>query len=438
MFNKRNDGLEKAKKGTNMYQLNPKISSCATLWKNDGLDICAKACAICWDKPVPRSAEDKNKYLTNRASTGHTSIFEHSNHVIYLEIVNRYRYIKELVEVLDSIRYLETSVKFSEKESSNGDNIIYVLIGGTYAGYLHLFRSISNLDNNIIKMIKKNLYENAFSAPFEELIKDEIMIKENFITPDAFWTDYCTPETPYLTTNVRDINVSDHIYIENMDSIKDFIKVLKDICPEYYLFNMTDIIRMVSCTVLFKNMSRTATHQLVRHRNGITQESQRYVNYSNAAFANPATFKPDKYDKNHRYFIRFGGIDFEMTLEEIGLAEQGIYGWLQDPILAGEEYHLLKEDARAFLPSNVICNKLYMTFTYKNLFKFLQLREDKHAQAEIRLAATELGKWVREYLNGFVDDIYEFTKPYYILKDKYENKEVDEHENISDWIKQAE
>lgn len=440
MFEKLSKGLEKAKKGTQMYTLNPKNPVVTTLWKNDGLDICTKACAICWDKPVPKFPEDKNKYLANRANTGHTSIFEHSNHVIYLEIPNNYRYNKSLIEVLDAIRYLETSVKFSEKENSQeNDKRIYVLIGGAYAGYLHLFRNIENLNNEILKMIKKNLYENAISSPFRELINDGIMDENKFIPIDAFWTDYSTPETPYIEDNSRSIDVSNHIYIENIDSITSFIKFLKNICPEYYLFSMMDIIRMVSCTVLFKNMSRTATHQLIRHRNGITQESQRYVDYSNAMFANPATFKPDKYDKDHKYLFVFGGQEFYMTLEEIGLAEQSIYKWLRDPELAGEEYHLLKEDARAFLPSNVICNKLYMTFTYKNLSKFLELRENPHTQAEIRLAAIELGKWLRDYLGNFINDIYELTEPFYKLKDKYNmEKSIEEDIGESDWVKQVE
>ena len=51
---------------------------------------------------------------------------------------------------------------------------------------------------------------------------------------------------------------------------------------------------------------------------------------------------------------------------------------------------LNKEDARAFLPSNVQCNKLYMTFTLSSLYDFLILRTDKHAQAEIRSYANDI------------------------------------------------
>jgi thymidylate synthase ThyX len=51
---------------------------------------------------------------------------------------------------------------------------------------------------------------------------------------------------------------------------------------------------------------------------------------------------------------------------------------------------LKKEDARAFLPSNVQCRRLYMTFTYYTFDMFLTLRTDPHAQSEIRKYANAL------------------------------------------------
>lgn len=383
------------------------------LFTNDGVRICSNACACCWDKPVPDEYEKKINYLAKRAETGHTSIFEHSNYVVYLELGERH--LADLVEVLEAIRYLETAVRTSEETG-----ITYVLIGGTYAGYLHLYKNIRNLGNKVLKMITSNLYENAPSAPFESLIKDGIMEKENFRNKFE----------PALNFIAKEHDASKHIYIENMDDLDKFIDDFEKICPEYKLFDIMDFIRMQTITVCFKDMSRTATHQLVRHRNGITQESQRYVDYSKAMFASPAEFKPEKYDAGHIYEIEFAGQTFLMTLEEIGLAEQGIYKCLRDEKLG--EHRLLKEDARAYLPGNIICRKLYMTFTYKMLFKFLELREDKAAQAEIRLASIELGEFVRKhlpkYLKRFIEtidsdnydadtELYILNLPYYKLID---------------------
>ena len=130
---------------------------------------------------------------------------------------------------------------------------------------------------------------------------------------------------------------------------------------------------MMPVTIVFKNISRTATHQLVRHRNAITQESQRYVNYSDASFTIPLK----DYDKNKLYSVKIGDIINNGSLDTIADDLMSVYPQLMQ---AG----LKKEEARAFLPSNVNCGKLYMTFTVFSLLKFLELRTDPHAQYEIR------------------------------------------------------
>jgi flavin-dependent thymidylate synthase len=149
------------------------------------------------------------------------------------------------------------------------------------------------------------------------------------------------------------------------DYIQDLIDDC-DISPEVF-FNIIPV------TIVFKNMSRTATHQLVRHRNAITQESQRYVNAKNATFTIPV---PD-YDDSTKYNITLFGQKKEVDLFELANELLSVYTQLTD---AG----LKKEEARAYLPSNVNCGRLYMTFSLYNLVSFLKLRTDNHAQYEIR------------------------------------------------------
>lgn len=84
-----------------------------------------------------------------------------------------------------------------------------------------------------------------------------------------------------------------------------------------------------------------------------------------------------------------------MTLQELGDAMVGIYPQLVEPADNNKDYALMKEDARAYLPSNTECRKIYMTFTYKSLNKFLQLRESPAAQAEIRMYAKSIGNVIR-------------------------------------------
>ena len=157
-------------------------------------------------------------------------------------------------------------------------------------------------------------------------------------------------------------------------------------------FLLDELYHVIPLTVCFKNMSRTATHQLVRHRNAITQESQRYVDYSNAEFTIPdmSSYMEDYEEKKFKIELCIFGMKAEMPLSGLVETLLDIYPQL---IKQG----MKKEDARAFLPSNVQCGRLYMTFTYKTFEKFLELRTDPHAQTEIRKYAISL----QDVFDGF-------------------------------------
>ena len=164
---------------------------------------------------------------------------------------------------------------------------------------------------------------------------------------------------------------NEYIDIINMDNVKHISKLLN--------LDIERCFDFVSISVDFKKMSRIITQQLTRHRNGITQESQRYVDYSNARFNSPCNFK-EKYNTPIGYF----------TLQELGDFISSTYGYLTDQGID-------KEDARGYLPMNIQCSKLFMTFTLRTLFMFLYLRTDKHAQAEIRDYADLLSNMSQVY-----------------------------------------
>ena len=177
-----------------------------------------------------------------------------------------------------------------------------------------------------------------------------------------------------------DIVIEDRI-VDNKTTSDDDIKKISMGMDTYYIDNLIkdpDIndemfLNIVPVTILFNNMSRTATHQLVRHRNAITQESQRYVNYKDATFTIPVP----EYNSNKKYNITLFGQNKEVNLSELAIELMSVYEQLTK---AG----LKKEEARAYLPSNVNCRRLYMTFSLYNLIAFLKLRTDPHAQFEIR------------------------------------------------------
>lgn len=359
------------------------------VYMNDGIRVCAEACACCWDTPLPDSYEDKVTYLAKRAKIGHTSVFEHSNIITLINLGNKPRFNEkeEMADAMASFRYLNG--RFAEDSKQN----TYLLIGGTYRGYDEAFkRSKDPSNNSILRAISSVLYANVNSGIFYDLVNKNILNEELFtnVEPDSVSRYFNhLPETVMYE--------DDHVKFVSVDNINQIRANLIDIIGED-IFTNDDIGYVASMTILFKDMSRTATHQLVRHRNGITQESQRYVDYSNSTFADPATFKPDKYDPSKIYTVEFGGQKFEMTSMEIGEAIIGLYENVRNQ-------GMLKEDARAFLPGNVKCRKLYMTFTYATFMKFLELRCDTHAQAEIRTFANSCKTGSLQIFENLKEDV---------------------------------
>ena len=382
------------------------------LGMNDALRICANACGCCWDKEVPTEFHDTAEYVAKRSRIGHTSVLEHSNFVIYLRIENTFE--DDLIQFLDSVRYLNTKII----KCMNEDNVSWhwdLIVGGSYRGYADLYRETDDLNNAVLKAITGLLYTYAHSAAFEDICELGLLDKSMFINVE--------PDENFRLLNSLNSAVETELFdIIGMDSITKLYTNLYNINSELAgKITTFDLIKFTTISIMFKNMSRTCTHQLVRHRNAITQESQRYVDYSEACFNSPEIFKPEKYDADHKYMIRFAGsAPMNLTLSEIGKAMCDIYGMLHNPATAGAQFHLLKEDARAFLPSNVQCKKIYITFTLKNFLKFLNLREDKHAQAEIRKYAVAIGEWFRansEFTSKELCDLY--TNPRLLIEDPF-------------------
>ena len=355
-------------------------SECYTIYMNDGIRICAQACSCCWDKTIPEDYEGQVNYLARRCKTGHTSVLEHSNLVILYKLPNMLSTHEDmiqtqtLIEFLGNCRYLNTVVR-----QPAGGGAPYILIGGSYRGYDYMYNNVPHPNYGMIKLVTKEIYQHVNSLMFPDLTggEDPILNKDSFLDtePDAV-SDYFNP----IGTNLYEDDKVKFISIDNIEQIK---RNVDRICPN--TFSIDDIAKVASATILFKDMSRTGTHQLVRHRNGITQESQRYVDYSHAAFADPLAFKPEKYDVDKKYDFEFGGQKFSMTSMELGESIIGIYQYLIDQ-------GMMKEDARSFLPGNVKCRRLYMTFTYKTLLKFFELRCHPAAQAEIRSFAMSAQK----------------------------------------------
>ena len=127
-----------------------------------------------------------------------------------------------------------------------------------------------------------------------------------------------------------------------------------------------------SATFLIEGISRTCSHQIVRHRiASVSQRSGRYVK-----------FDPDKCLFVWPSSVKNGGPKAIMAANMAMSAAHDCYNALID---AG----VPKEDARFFLPQ-AEGTSLYMTANFREWRHFLQLRLDRHAQWEIRAVAREI------------------------------------------------
>jgi flavin-dependent thymidylate synthase len=127
---------------------------------------------------------------------------------------------------------------------------------------------------------------------------------------------------------------------------------------------------------LIEGVSRSLTHQFVRHRGfSFSQESQRYVD-----------FQKGNVDKNYPPFIFPEG----MTTEQ----DNKLFEAYRASVLAYEDLRKLglkKEDARFVLP-NAASTRLVASANVRELAHFLDLRCAKDAQWEIRRMAREMAR----------------------------------------------
>ncbi len=149
-----------------------------------------------------------------------------------------------------------------------------------------------------------------------------------------------------------------------------------------------DIIEHVSVTFLIEGISRTCSHQLVRHRiASYSQESQRYVSLKKGGWA-PVV--PPAIAAN----------------EEAAEILADAWKVLQTAYQKLRELNIRKEDARFLLP-NATETRLVMSMNLRSLRHFFHLRCDSAAQWEIRAVAREMLRLVYPLAPHVFQDIYD-------------------------------
>lgn len=164
-------------------------------------------------------------------------------------------------------------------------------------------------------------------------------------------------------------------------------------------------------SLIFTGISRSLTHELVRHRAGMSysQLSQRYVDESDCAFVRPPGLGPLSHtDSGHvdaytafsawRMAIEQSVDTYRSILENQGYQLEGLTG--TDKTAATKK---VREAARSVLP-NCTETKIFVTGNARAWRHFLELRGSIHADAEIqRLALAVLKVLQAESPNLFGD-----------------------------------
>jgi len=141
---------------------------------------------------------------------------------------------------------------------------------------------------------------------------------------------------------------------------------LKAILKHVMNLGHTSVIEHTNFTFAISDVSRSLTHQLVRHRiASYAQQSQRYVNLNDPNYVTPPKIESNKKMKKA----------YDETMKNI---------W--------DEYNKLinlgipAEDARFILPNAAFTN-IIVTMNARSLLNFFELRCCQHAQWEIRQLA---------------------------------------------------
>jgi len=136
-------------------------------------------------------------------------------------------------------------------------------------------------------------------------------------------------------------------------------KELSSILEQVTKLGHTSVVEHTSFSFAISDVSRSLTHQLVRHRiASYSQQSQRYVNLNEPNYVVPPKIAKNKHMKKA----------YEETMENI---------WDQYNKLS--EMGIPAEDARYVLP-NAACTNIIVTMNARSLLNFFDLRCCLHAQ----------------------------------------------------------
>jgi thymidylate synthase (FAD) len=164
------------------------------------------------------------------------------------------------------------------------------------------------------------------------------------------------------------------------------------------------VLEHANYSLLFEGVSRSLTHELVRHRAGFaySQLSQRYVDESDAAFVVPPAIIGDE-DLLTQWKTQIESAQATYVALVDKLMER--YAWVADKV---HRRKMAREAARGVLPNSTE-TKIVVTANARAWRTMLELRASEGAELEIRRAAITVLRLLQCEAPGFFSDfeIYE-------------------------------
>ena len=170
-------------------------------------------------------------------------------------------------------------------------------------------------------------------------------------------------------------------------------------------------------SLLLEGVSRSLTHELVRHRAGFaySQLSQRYVDESDAAFVIPPAILGDGALEGAWREQVEGALASYVSLVEQLMTR---YAWVADKV---HRRKMAREAARGVLPNSTE-TKIVVTGNVRAWRTMLELRSSEGAELEIRRAAVAVLRLLQREAPGFFSDF-----EIYVAADRREAARVAHH-----------
>lgn len=177
------------------------------------------------------------------------------------------------------------------------------------------------------------------------------------------------------------------------------------------------VLEHATYSLLLEGVSRSLTHELVRHRAGFaySQLSQRYVDESHASFVVPPAIVGDAaLEEAWRTQIESAQAQYVALVESLMTR----YSWVADKV---HRRKMAREAARSVLP-NATETKIVVTGNVRAWRTMLELRSSEGAEMEIRRTAIAVLRVLQQEAPGFFSDFET-----YVAEDRKEAARVSHH-----------